>query len=171
MQPGPHYRITLLNRSSVTRSELPIQAAGLVAERVCRAQRLVAKIDAIATSGGDRDRTSRIRTRGNARKLRAICRRPENIGSHRTGWWAREDSNLQPDRYERSARGSTRARSTGVARKSPGPTDENGGHTPAPTSSFLRFRPVVISPPQLLRVGPATPPGWLPLALPFVLRG
>src|ERR1700730_19083889 len=36
---------------------------------------------------------------------------------------------LQPDRYERSARGSTRVRSTGVARKSPGPTDENGGHT------------------------------------------
>src|SRR5216683_1826228 len=31
MQPGPHYRITLLNRSSVTRCELPIQAAGLVA--------------------------------------------------------------------------------------------------------------------------------------------
>jgi hypothetical protein len=33
----------------------------------------------------------------------AIRQRPENAGSHRTAWWAREDSNLQPDRYERSA--------------------------------------------------------------------
>jgi hypothetical protein len=33
--------------------------------------------------------------------LRAIRQRPGNIGSHRTAWWAREDSNLQPDRYER----------------------------------------------------------------------
>ena len=29
----------------------------------------------------------RIRTRGNARKLRAIRQRPGNIGSHRTAWW------------------------------------------------------------------------------------
>src|SRR4030088_1754276 len=41
--------------------------------------------------------------RGNARKMRAVYQRPGNIGSHRTAWWAREDSNLQPDRYERSA--------------------------------------------------------------------
>src|SRR5437763_12761971 len=25
--------------------------------------------------------------RGNARKLRAICQRPGNVGSHRTAWW------------------------------------------------------------------------------------
>jgi hypothetical protein len=56
-------------------------------ERVCRAQRPAAKIDAIATSAGDRDRTPRIWTRGNARKLRAIRQRPGNIGSHRTAWW------------------------------------------------------------------------------------
>ena len=30
-------------------------------------------------------------------------RLPEDIRSHTTVWWAREDSNLQPDRYERSA--------------------------------------------------------------------
>src|SRR5260370_14629322 len=35
-------------------------------------------------------------------KLRAIRPRPGNIGSHRTAWWAREDSNLQPDRYIRT---------------------------------------------------------------------
>src|SRR5437763_3195089 len=38
--------------------------------------------------------------RGNARKLRAICRRPGNAGSHRTAWWGWKDSNLQPDWYE-----------------------------------------------------------------------
>jgi hypothetical protein len=36
--------------------------------------------------------------------LRAIRQRPGNIGSHRTAWWAREDSKLQPDHYEWSAR-------------------------------------------------------------------
>jgi hypothetical protein len=36
-------------------------------------------------------------------KLRAIRQRPRNIGSHRTAWWAREVSNLQPDRYIRLA--------------------------------------------------------------------
>jgi len=44
-------------------------------------------------------------------------------------WWAREDSNLKPERYERSARLDARVRSTGVARKCPGPTDANGGRT------------------------------------------
>jgi hypothetical protein len=39
----------------------------------------------------------------NARKLRPIWQRPGTAGWHRTAWWAREDSNLQPDRYERSA--------------------------------------------------------------------
>ncbi len=48
-------------------------------------------------------RHARYLNRGNARKLRAIRQRPGNAGSHRTAWWAREDSNLQPDRYERSA--------------------------------------------------------------------
>ena len=47
---------------------------------------------------------ARYLNRGNARKLRAICQRPGNIGSHRTAWWAREDSKLQPDHYEWSAR-------------------------------------------------------------------
>src|SRR5438876_11332226 len=42
----------------------------------------------------------RIRTCGNARKLRAIPERPGNIGSHRTAWWGWKDSNLQPDCYE-----------------------------------------------------------------------
>jgi hypothetical protein len=37
----------------------------------------------------------RIWTRGNARKLRAIRRRPGNIGSHRTAWWRERDSNLE----------------------------------------------------------------------------
>jgi hypothetical protein len=35
----------------------------------------------------------------NARKLWAIRQRPGNIGSHRTAWWGRQDSNLPPDRY------------------------------------------------------------------------
>src|SRR5262245_49470814 len=72
-------------------------------ERVWRTQRLGGKIDAVLASAGSRDRTSRIRTRENARKLRAIWQRPGTAGWHRTAWWAREDSNLQPDRYERSA--------------------------------------------------------------------
>jgi hypothetical protein len=39
----------------------------------------------------------RIRTRGNARKLRAIRQRPGNIGSHRTAWWwMQPGSNLSP---------------------------------------------------------------------------
>src|SRR6516162_9461878 len=42
-------------------------------------------------------------TRENARKVRTIRQRPQNIGSHRTAWWAREDSKLQPDHYEWSA--------------------------------------------------------------------
>jgi hypothetical protein len=42
---------------------------------------------------------ARYLNRGNARILRAILQRPGNAGSHRTAWWAREDSNLQPDRY------------------------------------------------------------------------
>ena len=37
----------------------------------------------------------------NARKTRAIPQRLANAGSYRSAWWAREDSNLQPDRYER----------------------------------------------------------------------
>ena len=45
---------------------------------------------------------ARYLNRGNARILRAILQRPGNAGSHRTAWWAREDSNLQPDRYERA---------------------------------------------------------------------
>ena len=28
---------------------------------------------------------------------------PGNLRNRETAWWAREDSNLQPDRYERSA--------------------------------------------------------------------
>ena len=36
----------------------------------------------------------------NARKMRAIPQRLANAGSYRSAWWAREDSNLQPDRYE-----------------------------------------------------------------------
>ncbi len=46
---------------------------------------------------------ARYLNRGNARKSWAIRQRPGSAGSYRTGWWAREDSNLQPDRYERSA--------------------------------------------------------------------
>jgi hypothetical protein len=37
--------------------------------------------------------------RENARKLRAFCQRPENIGSHRTAWWGWKDSNRQPSHY------------------------------------------------------------------------
>jgi len=87
-------------RCSVCRFD-PEGCFGRRQERVSRAQRLGAKIDAVVTSADSRDRTSRIRTRENARKLRAIRQRPGNAGSHRTVWWAREDSNLQPDRYER----------------------------------------------------------------------
>jgi hypothetical protein len=47
-----------------------------------------------------RDRTRPVLNRGNAGKLRAIRRRLGNAGSYRTAWWTREDSNLQPDRYE-----------------------------------------------------------------------
>jgi hypothetical protein len=36
---------------------------------------------------------------GAVRAPARIRQRSENIGSHRTAWWAREDSNLQPDRY------------------------------------------------------------------------
>src|SRR4030081_4053460 len=46
---------------------------------------------------------ARYLNRGNARKLGAIHQRPGNAGSHWTAWWAREDSNLQPDHYGRRA--------------------------------------------------------------------
>jgi hypothetical protein len=36
-------------------------------------------------------------------KTPAIRRTTGNLGSHWNAWWAREDSNLQPDRYERSS--------------------------------------------------------------------
>jgi hypothetical protein len=40
---------------------------------------------------------ARYLNRGNARKLRAICQRPGNIGSHRTAWWwMRSRSNPSP---------------------------------------------------------------------------
>jgi hypothetical protein len=39
--------------------------------------------------------------REKARKFGGICQRPGNGGSYKTAWWAREDSNLQPERYER----------------------------------------------------------------------
>jgi hypothetical protein len=39
----------------------------------------------------------------NMRKYVGVLRRPEKVNSIENAWWAREDSNLQPDRYERSA--------------------------------------------------------------------
>jgi hypothetical protein len=37
------------------------------------------------------------------RRFGAFGRGSETLGIERTAWWARQDSNLQPDRYERSA--------------------------------------------------------------------
>ena len=39
--------------------------------------------------------------RGNARQFGAICVFLGNTFKILNAWWAREDSNLQPDRYER----------------------------------------------------------------------
>src|SRR5215467_6396446 len=38
-----------------------------------------------------------------ARQLRAFWKSRGNLAVRKSAWWAREDSNLQPDRYERSA--------------------------------------------------------------------
>jgi hypothetical protein len=73
--------------------------------------------------------------RGNARKLGAIRQRPGNAGSHRSAWWARQDSNLEPDRYGRYATdlkvfvtlGTTRTRGT------TGPPRSNTLSTPLST--------------------------------------
>jgi len=51
--------------------------------------------------GLSRDRTAR----SNARQLRAIRRLSGNLQVRENAWWAREDSNLQPDRYERTCAG------------------------------------------------------------------
>lgn len=37
------------------------------------------------------------------RRMRDFCTDPGNLWFEGNAWWAREDSNLQPDRYERSA--------------------------------------------------------------------
>jgi hypothetical protein len=100
-------------RCSVCRSVF-IHNSGRRQERVWRAQRLQAKICAIAPTTGGRDRTSHIRTRENARKLRAIWQRPENAGSHRTAWWGWKDSNLQPDCYELTSSAARRANFSGL---------------------------------------------------------
>jgi hypothetical protein len=41
--------------------------------------------------------------RDNARQRRAFRAASGNLRFRGTAWWAREDSNLQPDRYERGA--------------------------------------------------------------------
>src|ERR1700687_359128 len=38
-----------------------------------------------------------------ARRFEAFVTASETLGAKWTAWWAREDSNLQPDRYERYA--------------------------------------------------------------------
>src|SRR5262245_18718586 len=35
--------------------------------------------------------------------MRPICRRPGTAGSCRSAWWGWKDSNLQPERYERTS--------------------------------------------------------------------
>jgi hypothetical protein len=42
-------------------------------------------------------------TDGKARQFGAFWRKAGNSQVRKSAWWAREDSNLQPDRYERSA--------------------------------------------------------------------
>ena len=39
----------------------------------------------------------------NGAHLRASWLSPGNLAVRKSAWWARQDSNLQPDRYERSA--------------------------------------------------------------------
>jgi hypothetical protein len=70
-------------------------------ERVWRAQRLEAKIDAIAPSAGGRDRTPLVLNH----------EMPANCGLFVRGW---KDSNLQPGRYELTSSAARRANFSGL---------------------------------------------------------
>src|SRR5438034_755433 len=63
-------------------------------ERVCRAQRPAAKIDALATSASGRDRTSAFEPAETPANCGLSLRDRETSVSHRTAWWAREKSQL-----------------------------------------------------------------------------
>ena len=67
----------------------------------CRAtrQRQLAQNRLQAGKGLHGDRNADV----GARQLRAFWKSQGNLAVRKSAWWAREDSNLQPDRYERSA--------------------------------------------------------------------
>jgi hypothetical protein len=77
-----------------------IQYRSASGKRDSSAQRQTAQNHIQARNGlrGDRDAAAR------ARQLRASWPSPGNLAVRKSAWWAREDSNLQPDRYERRAR-------------------------------------------------------------------
>ena len=76
-----------------------IQDRSASGKRDSSAQRQTAQNRLQARNGlrGDRNAAAR------ARQLRALWPSPGNLAVRKSAWWAREDSNLQPDRYERSA--------------------------------------------------------------------
>src|SRR5262245_4246338 len=68
-------------------------------ERVCRRQRRNGRTRRFYENGLSQIQATAKTTRQSA----PICSRSETLRLCQTAWWAREDSNLQPDRYERSA--------------------------------------------------------------------
>ena len=103
---------------------------------------------------------ARYLNRGNARILRAILQRPGNAGSHRTAWWAREDSNLQPDRYERSALTiELRARRSVGSKTAPQRTATAHPHTMLRCERQLRLPPLRYDLACVPRIGRTRPKG------------
>ena len=69
-----------------------------------RARRLAKEAAGIIEPKAQRPRKRQNnRPRGRTSYSDKTDQRPGIAGSYRTAWWARQDSNLQPDRYERSA--------------------------------------------------------------------
>src|SRR5260370_26877569 len=104
-------------------------------ERVCRAQRPVAKIDAIATSASGRDRTSAFEPAETPANCGLFLRDRET--SVRIGLRGGPGRIRTSNQTVMSGRpGSTCVRSTGVAHKSPGPTGADGGEHPCRVTMY-----------------------------------
>ena len=71
-------------------------------------------------------------------KLRASWPSPGNLAVRKNAWWARQDSNLQPDRYDRSALAvEPRARSRGARRQGPRELSVNADSARQPRRSVI----------------------------------
>ena len=119
---------------TMIRSRWPDRSAS--GKRDSSAQRQTAQNRLQARNGlrGDRNAAAK------ARQLRASWPSPGNLAVRKSAWWAREDSNLQPDRYE--AGGSDDwasgpiARGSGAAPSDPSPVQCRPGAAIAPDAQW-----------------------------------